>query len=125
MTREIKFRVWDLLAKRMVKAHPASAMWALTQPDDFKLMQYTGIKDLEGREIYEGDIMQTLYKIILEDGSLVSAKAKVVFINAAFGIEWVAPCYAADFGHFDTFASRTNMVLSVAGNIYENPELLK
>ena len=65
--REIQFRVWDSYNKKMI---PTEGGFSLGSADsemvggpDYPVMQYTGLKDKNGKEIYGGDII----KIILED----------------------------------------------------------
>ncbi|MCD6473673.1 MAG: hypothetical protein J7K47_02020 [Thermoplasmata archaeon] len=92
----------------------------------FILMQYTGLKDKNGKEIYEGDIV----KIYDEDfdGNIEIIKiAKVVFKNASFFLE-----PALDEGSFIYTLSAEleywdigGCEIEVIGNIYENKELLK
>ncbi|PSM52769.1 YopX domain-containing protein [Campylobacter blaseri] len=70
-----------------------------------ELMEYTGVKDANGVEIYEGDILKT------DDGYL----AKVDFYDGEFkAIEDDVSLNLADYA----------ISSSVVGNIYENPELL-
>ena len=73
------------------------------------LMQYTGLKDKNGKEIYEGDIV----RVIVDDR----------YPEGIGSVEWEASSCEFTFG-FGT-ASEVHWSHEVIGNIYENPELLK
>ncbi len=76
----------------------------------YVIQQFTGLKDSNEKEIYEGDILKwhqgnnNLSEVIYENGSF--------FVK---GINWGAYWYLGDY----------NNVYEVIGNIFENPELLK
>jgi uncharacterized phage protein (TIGR01671 family) len=75
----------------------------------YTIQQYTGLKDKNGKEIYEGDIISgEFYDTEYHHSETI--KAEVIFNNGAFNIairEWHKPSF------------------EVVGNIFENPELLK
>ncbi|EAF6697695.1 hypothetical protein AUQ54_03610 [Listeria monocytogenes] len=76
--------------------------------------QYTGLKDKNGKKIFEGDIVGI---IVYDRLDWISIKGKVVFLNGA----WLV----VDVGHFAiTLYSETNEI-EVIGNIHENLDLLE
>jgi hypothetical protein len=112
--REIKFRVWDHQAKIMM--FPGSCLIIISDngvfidSEKWTPMQFTGLKDKNGKEIYEGDVIQwgesKNWVIIFEEFAFY-----IVQKNAYH--ETIAKLSK----EFDTF--------KVIGNIYENPELLE
>lgn len=125
--REIKFRAWDSENKRMVvdffirdgKAYTREGNAACGDPEccgpfeyydeehDWKLMQYTGLKDAKGTPIYEGDIVKTSWKE-RSDGKIESYTEIVPELNA-----------------YHWFSELEDMDVEVIGNIYSNPDKLK
>lgn len=123
--REIKFRAWDKDAKTMVYQSDngdeycwqigAEEIWVENIKEDYilesNLMQYTGLKDKNGVEIYEGDILSGWIGSHWHSGEdkfeeVVKYDEKTASYNFA----------AIEVRYGD---------LRVIGNIYENPELLE
>ena len=109
--REIKFRIWDIKSKRWAKMFNIDLL-DIPKFDIAEINQYTGLKDKNNKEIYEGDI--------LSDGN-DEKPYKVIFKNGSFRAE-----FEGDFEEYSFDLS--DVVLQgceVVGNIYENPELIK
>lgn len=120
MNREIKFRAWDKSNQSMWNGgfyllfNPCS-LWADSEDGpqemplkDFELMQYTGLLDRNGKEIYEGDI--------LTDNIIVDWCS----ITAGFCLNkkgWMFPHYFKEALDADK--------VEIIGNIWENKEILK
>jgi uncharacterized phage protein (TIGR01671 family) len=85
-------------------------------------MQFTGLKDKNGKDIYEGDIIKKKYLLYLLDGT----KEEVIYIGEVIfsqGAFMISKCAHYNW-HIDT-PSGSIKEWEVIGNIYENPELLK
>lgn len=112
MSREIKFRVWCILSKKMrswgeIFDLPAWEIFPGTpEQRAFSVMQFSGILDQFGKEIFEGDLF-------LDDHC--GEVGQVVFEDGSFFVHWS--------GHVELLWE-VNNDYSVIGNIYENPELI-
>lgn len=111
--KEIKFRVWDKTSKEMVNINRIDIGDGSCTPtifgdvfydywNDVELMQYTGYKDNNGKEIYEGDIIETDEYWI---DNRYFLKKEIQVIDDIRKCNKLRPCI-------------------IIGNIYENPDLL-
>ena len=117
-TREIKFRAWD--GERMHKAFDLTQnpLYWWQENYDYPLMQYTGLKDKNGVEIYEGDILRNATEKLF--GCL---KFEIRWENRS-GRFVLDSSQEHGWHGLDATTDDSNEYLEVIGNIYENPELL-
>lgn len=106
MNRKIAFRVWDKENKIMNKLQPKEL-------ENVILMQYTGLKDKNNKEIFEGDVVKWFSNRV--------EKAIVQFSNGIFQLKIQEP--ENDDYYMDILHNWTSTI-EVIGNLYENPELL-
>jgi uncharacterized phage protein (TIGR01671 family) len=111
--REIKFRAWDE-ADGIHRNQGEMSYYDIHDAigDVSVLMQYTGLKDQNGVEIYEGDLIK-LYNC--ETGFF-----QVIFRNAYVG-GWIL----IHKKQYLSLGARKQEDLEIIGNIYENKELIK
>lgn len=136
--REIKFRAWDIQAKRMIGwreliDYGSGLAEYLVNPRELIFSQYTGIHDKNGREIYERDIT----KIYLDP---VERKREWLQLEMIEVVKWdeysdgeyinhiqcwmVEGLPLSEAGSGETYG-HLGFEVEVIGNIDENPELLE
>ena len=127
--REIKFRIWDI-DERKFNVNETDRLGCgdtkkcMSERVDFEnnsveinaderyiFSEYTGLKDMREKEIYEGDI--------LSNGNN-EKPYKIIFENGSFRAEFEGGFEEYSFDLIDVVAQGCEIV----GNIYENPELL-
>jgi uncharacterized phage protein (TIGR01671 family) len=129
MKREIKFRAWIRTGKwdnegdkRQFEMIDSDSLCTLKfEPfkdslqdidDEFYVMQFTGLLDKNGKEIYEDDI--------IDDGFGIY---KIVFVDAYYAVAHLK--ISRIIYRLHEHITDNENIIEVIGNIYENPELLK
>jgi len=137
--REIKFRAWQKYHKRMLpitsigwedsQIKKVTVYQEATAPllqtygigeyrlEALEIMQYTGLRDKNGREIYEGDVVESWYDDVTRGIATVRTQGMIQSVRGGFVI------HESDWISYPMIGlSRKTKVI---GNIYENPELLE
>lgn len=141
--RVIKFRAWDTDKKEMIYQSPVSSKLLMMTWDgglvyengvlqtQLVLMQFTGILDKNGKEIYEGDILcheHTTFpfreEVIIKEIGEVSFSTQLVVDNEGYRDNFVCG-FLIDGEHPDWLGEEEKDKTEIIGNIYENPDLLK
>ncbi|MEW8963214.1 YopX family protein [Paraclostridium dentum] len=117
MMREIKFRMWNNGKMRYGVEMSEDFPYMVAPQGEYvncKLMQYTGLKDKNEKEIYEADIV----RVVTDEKGVIG---EVVYIpeETAFCVK------AKGFEIFPLGFLNNWFEIEVLGNIYENPELLE
>ena len=97
--RDIKFRAWDKNRGMIISELDFTGTY------QGEIMQYTGLKDKNGKEIYEGDICKH------------QNPSESNYVEYRLGVWCLMP--------HGLYLHGEDMMVEVIGNIYENPELLK
>ena len=113
--REIKFRAWQKGGTKMIDLQKITPLILSHDQDgvflpfhkDIYIMQYTGLKDKNGVEIYEGDILS-----FVPAGSMLFNHPYAPFV-----VSWVEK-----EARFTDWSPRDRV--EIIGNVFENPELV-
>ena len=144
--REIKFRAWDEQAKvmhedfRFIKSGDDGNDWLIFtshlqtlqekhHPFDnpyfqqqFKVMQFTGLKDVNGVEIYEGDYVSIFDR---DDNEFMMCGVVKFGFRGYPGFDIYTRGDNTYSDEYNTFTNDDDLYFKVVGNKYQNPELLK
>ncbi len=129
INREIKFRVWDGINKKMYEVSELNTnlqqvtcwddndnklfFYFAGARQDCDLMQFTGLKDKNGKEIYEGDIF-----------SFEGRSYQVYFDEARGSWSAINRKEGTDYKYQQNLTKMRAKRFEIIGNIYQNPELL-
>lgn len=135
MNRDIKFRLWSKIGKKFIETDNPDLDFVINNNGylysieyccgetcilpqmDTEVLQFTGLKDRNGKEIYEGDILKYNFPY---DGRLKHVSSvKFLETEASFGIK-------DRYGNeIPLYRIAANNYFEIIGNIYENKNLLE
>lgn len=148
MSRPIKFRAWNKKLKMMANNFAKVNQFGLFETTivsssrgdwEYDVMQFTGLTDKNGKEIYEGDVVECWFgKMVVRFGQYANGLIASEYVGGnGFYLEYVTKDGAFNFSHkFEHMSEEANNESSpddfpghglyeIIGNKWENPELVK
>ena len=133
--RELRFRAWHKINKTMGDVASLTREWQTEytlikyegkdlvtayKTNELEIIQYTGLKDKNGKKIYEGDILE------IDGGGSETSKGEVSFKDGCFifKADWIN-VYKGNYPELKAYTDKSFCEVEIIGNIYQNPDLLK
>lgn len=132
MSREVKFRAWlknknkmiDVSQLNFTRENVSDGYFNYYDFEDIELMQYTGLKDKNGKKIFEGDIVRT-YRLNADKYLEDRTREYDEFIGVIIWNEEYLEYYIQkNSNEYEDVLKPFERYYEAIGNIYENPELL-
>lgn len=144
--RNAMFRAWDNVKKVMwynqfvitpygfINRNEVSREWHSWKNEDWILMQYTGLKDKEGKRIYKGDIVLLPKQCDDEVDFICYRLVGWCDVSLSYSLEHVEydendkillTCDGSMLSDFNLFNDDDRTILKIVGNIYEDPQLIR
>lgn len=104
-----------------------SCGWGVFGIDEETLGEFTGLQDIDGKDIYEGDIVEMYFSESDDNGYILrewTITGEVFYSNYSYGYS-VLEKFELDNNEKDYTEYQLIPAVKVIGNIYDNPELLK
>ena len=130
MNRQLKFRVWDKLAERMIYPHNDNQQHFIIDlngrfhnlqngsgGDDYVIQQYTGLTDSNDDPIYEGDILKNHYDV----GNNIIGQVLYEADHGGYIFQWKRKGRGQDYKNLNCDVAFESVIV---GNIFEHSELL-
>lgn len=124
MNRELKFRAWNFESKKMLDSHATVLNLNLYLGDEsyshVQVMQFTGLLDKNGKEVYEGDILKCERSYWKEPRNLI-----VKWFGERYGLENPKDTVDSEVMDKESCFNVLETEREIIGNIYQNEDLLK
>jgi len=130
MNRQLKFRVWDKLAERMIYPHNDNQQHFIIDlngrfhnlqngsgGDDYVIQQYTGLTDSNDNPIYEGDILKNHYDV----GNNIIGQVLYESDHGGYIFQWKRKGRGQDYKNLNCDVAFESVIV---GNKFEHSELL-